>query len=200
MKIVGLDFDNTLIDYDLIFYKTALDYKFIPEHLEKSKISVRNYLVSKGLEKKFTFLQGEVYGSQIKFANKAEGVLNALKKLKDKGYLLFIVSHKTKYPISGSKYDLHQNSLDWLENNEFMCNKGLDIKRENIFFEPTKEKKIDRISQINCQYFIDDLSDILKMIKKDIIKIHYNKYQKFIKDNNIYSIKNWRELDSLNIF
>ena len=43
---LGLDFDNTLIDYDSIFYKTGLKLGLIDKNIKKSKISVRNYLVN----------------------------------------------------------------------------------------------------------------------------------------------------------
>ena len=36
MKL-GLDFDNTLIDYDLIFYKTALKLGLIDKNIKSQK-------------------------------------------------------------------------------------------------------------------------------------------------------------------
>ena len=61
MNIIGLDFDNTLIEYDLLFYKTALEFKLIPENTIKSKVGVRDYLLSIGKEK-FLLNYREVYG------------------------------------------------------------------------------------------------------------------------------------------
>ena len=37
MLKLGLDFDNTLISYDLIFYETAREFKLIPKELKKIK-------------------------------------------------------------------------------------------------------------------------------------------------------------------
>ena len=53
MNIIGLDFDNTLIDYDLLFYKTAIDLNIVPENTTKTKLGVREYLLSIGKEKIF---------------------------------------------------------------------------------------------------------------------------------------------------
>ena len=52
---LGLDFDNTLIDYDLIFYETALKLGLIDKGIKKSKKSVRNFLLDINQEHKFTF-------------------------------------------------------------------------------------------------------------------------------------------------
>jgi len=200
MKRVGLDFDNTLIDYDLLFFKTALENELIPNIPNKSKIGVRNYLISRGAEKKFTQLQGEVYGSKIRFADKSDGVFEALKSLKNKGYVFSIVSHKTKYPIIGPKYDLHSAALNWLDKNKFMDKDGLDINKENIFFEPTKEKKAERIHHIGCDFFIDDLKEILSMINNNIIKIHYDKNKISPTYFDYPTFNHWSELDQLKIF
>ena len=37
MKILGLDFDNTLVTYDKLFYNAALERSLIPENLDKNK-------------------------------------------------------------------------------------------------------------------------------------------------------------------
>ena len=130
---LGLDFDNTLIKYDGLFYKLALEKNLIPLDLEKSKSVIRNYLRSKNLEEEFTLLQGEVYGSRVDEADQAEGMFDALKSAKDIGIELIIVSHKTKHPYLGPKFDLHKGALAWLEKNNFLSRSGLNISRENIF-------------------------------------------------------------------
>ena len=201
MKIIGLDFDNTLIDYDLLFYKTALELKLIPENIIKSKVGVRDYLLSVDKEKFFTELQGEIYGNKILFAEKSNGVIRALINLKSLGYTFKIVSHKTKFPLIGTQYNLHKSALNWLEYNNFMDKDGLNIKLEDIYFEPSKVKKIERINAIKCNYFIDDLEEILQMINNNVIRIHFNKnYIDNNQNNNFYSFSNWGNLDSLKIF
>ena len=119
MNHIGLDFDNTLIDYDFLFYKLAVELKLIPIETQKSKVGVRDYLIKVGREKSFTKLQGEVYGKKIEFAEASKGVIEALQDLKEKGFKFSIVSHKTKFPIIGEKINLHLCALDWLKNINF---------------------------------------------------------------------------------
>jgi len=196
---LGLDFDNTLISYDLIFYETAIKYKLIPKDIKKSKNAVRNYLINKDKENKFTELQGEVYGSKIINAEQTPGMFEALKFIQNKGYDLAIVSHKTKNPIIGPKYNLHKSALNWLEKNKFFDKEGLFINRKNVFFEPTKEEKVKRIKSIGCTHFIDDLPSILDLIEKDIVRIHYNPGKETFPSNYL-NFSNWEKLKHKRIF
>ena len=50
---LGLDFDNTLIDYDEVFYKIAFQKGLIPKSIDRNKASVRTYLVNKNREEEF---------------------------------------------------------------------------------------------------------------------------------------------------
>ena len=65
---LGLDFDNTLIDYDEVFYEIACEKNLIPKNIGKTKVKVRKFLKDNGEEELFTLLQGEVYGSKINLA------------------------------------------------------------------------------------------------------------------------------------
>ena len=47
---------------------------------------------------------------------------------------------------------------------------------------------------LKCNYFIDDLLDVLKMISGKCIKIHYS--EKKNKDN-IYNIEDWAEITKI---
>ena len=131
---LGIDFDNTLITYDFLFKKAALEKNLIPINFPESKSLIRNYLREKGQEKLFTILQGEVYGSRIFEASQSEGMYEALKKAKNNGIELFIVSHKTKTPYEGPKYNLHNAASNWLEKNLFFEKSGINIPRRKCLF------------------------------------------------------------------
>ena len=47
---LGLDFDNTLTNYDYLFFKLALEKNLIPQDLEKNKVAVRKYLIDKNID------------------------------------------------------------------------------------------------------------------------------------------------------
>ena len=197
MNILGLDFDNTLVIYDELFYKLAIERDLIPKSLAKSKILIRNYLRSIDKDEQFTNLQSEVYGKRIKEAPVAPNAFNSLKKLKEK-YKLIIISHKTKYPYAGIQYDLHKACIGWLEENNFLSDDGLNLNMRDIFFEPTKEEKIERIKNTKCNFYVDDLPEILENIGNDVKKILYTNNKK-VEDNNIsFSVlKDWKEIDLL---
>ena len=170
---LGLDFDNTLITYDGLFKKAAFEKKLIPKDFPENKNLIRNYLREKNQEILFTLLQGEVYGKRISEADQADGMYAALKEAKNNGIELFIISHKTKTPYKGPKYDLHHAALTWLEKNQFFNEDGINIPKQNIFFEETKEKKIQRIEELKCSHFIDDLPEILNLINPKVERILY---------------------------
>ena len=62
MTLIGLDFDNTLVCYDKLFHKTALERGLIDKSIPRNKIAIRDYLRSKDKDEEFTLLQGEIYG------------------------------------------------------------------------------------------------------------------------------------------
>ncbi len=191
---LGIDFDNTLITYDALFKKTALEKNLIPVNFPESKHLIRNYLRERNQEKLFTILQGEVYGSRIFEATQSEGMYDSLMRAKNNGIELFIVSHKTKTPYDGPKYNLHNAASNWLEKNLFFEKSGINISRKNVYFEVTKAKKINRIQSLGCTHFIDDLPEILDMINPKIKKILYDPESNYVKKNAYINMGNWSEL------
>lgn len=82
---LGLDFDNTLISYDLLFRRVALEQGLIPQEIEPNKNAVRNYLRKVDKEDAWTTLQGEVYGKRILEASPYPGMKQALESVAKKG-------------------------------------------------------------------------------------------------------------------
>ena len=197
MKKLGLDFDNTLIDYDEVFFKLALEKNLIPPSINKDKKSVRKFFIDNNIEDEFINLQGEVYGLKVLEAKQSLGMFEALRSLKNDNYELIIVSHKTKYPYSGKKYDLHKAASNWLEVNKFFDPNGLAMKKENVYFEITKEDKISRIEQLDISFYIDDLQSILSLIKPSIKRILYSPKFKEKIDKDFYLLENWKNLKFL---
>src|SRR5260370_9875811 len=62
---IGVDFDNTIVCYDQVFHRVALEQNLIPCSLPVSKSSVRDYLRAVGNEGAWTQLQGYVYGGRM---------------------------------------------------------------------------------------------------------------------------------------
>ena len=192
--VLGLDFDNTIINYNELFHKIAFEKNLIPADLPKEKNAVRNYLRENEIENEWTMIQGEVYGERIKEAIPFEGMLSALHVLKLEKIHITIISHKTRVPYIGAKNNLHAAAISWMKINRFFDQYGLNIKKNQIFFEQTKEEKINRIIAKGCTHYVDDLPEILEMIPNGINKILFspNRSKQFSENWNV--INSWKEL------
>jgi hypothetical protein len=161
MMRIGIDFDNTIACYDDVFHRAALERGLIPEDLSSSKNAVRDFLNSSGKKDEFTKLQGFVYGSRMNLASPYDGVDKFIERACQKGYDLFVISHKSRHPIMGQSYDMHAAAREFLIKNELI---GMDrIPTVNVYFELTKEEKIKRAELLELDVFIDDLPEILRM-------------------------------------
>lgn len=156
---IGIDFDNTIVCYDGVFYRAALDLGLIPADLATSKNGVRDYLNNSGQAEAFTKLQGHVYGSRMDLASCYPGAKRFVFAAAAAGHELFVVSHKTRHPILGPKHDLHAAARGFLVA-ENLVGPGA-FRPENVFFAQTKEQKVARVADLDCQVFIDDLPEIL---------------------------------------
>lgn len=157
---IGIDFDNTIVSYDALFYKVAREKHLVPIDTPINKVAVRDHLRMTGREDAWTELQGYVYGARMGEAVGYPGAFDFIKRSVKNGHDLFIVSHKTKNPFLGKQYDLHEAARFWVSQHLHLHGMPL-IPAERVFFEPTKEAKIQRANQIGCEIFIDDLPEIL---------------------------------------
>ena len=157
---IGFDFDNTIVSYDELFHKVALEQGVVPTTTPISKLAVRDYL--RGIDKEdiWTEMQGYVYGARMEEAQSYVGVIDFIRHAKAAGHTLAIMSHKTKQNYLGTPYDLHAAARKWIQ--RYLCDEGeLLIPNDHVFFEVTKEDKLARIGKFSCDMFIDDLPEIL---------------------------------------
>lgn len=159
--IVGVDFDNTIVCYDKLFYKVALKKRLIPKNLPAIKDEIRNYLREQKKENAWTELQGLIYGPRIFYAEPFSGVLDFFAYCKKHKISVYIISHKTRHPFLGSKHDLHMFAYKWLEEHGFYDLRKTGLSKNDVFFELTKEKKLMRIFKQKCTHYIDDLPEFL---------------------------------------
>lgn len=172
--LIGLDFDNTLISYDRLFRRVAIDKELIPEETPPEKNSVRDQLRQQGMEEAWIHLQGEVYGSRILEADPYPGMHDALRWLASRQIPACIVSHKTRTPYRGEPWDLHAAARRWLAQEGFDASSDMGIGEGQIFFELTKEAKIARIVALGCTHYVDDLPEILDMLPDSVTKILFS--------------------------
>jgi hypothetical protein len=158
---IGIDFDNTIVCYDTLFRRVALEQGLIPAELPHNKGAVRDHLRAIGKEDRWTAMQGEVYGKRMTEAHAFPGALDCLARLVRAQIPVFIVSHKTRFPYLGPNYDLHESALAWLHNQRVFDSAGIGLARDNVFFELTKPAKLARIAALRCTHFVDDLPELL---------------------------------------
>lgn len=197
MKI-GLDFDNTIVCYDQIFHKVALEQELIPADTPVNKVAVRDHLRKIGNEDAWTEMQGYVYGARMADVEPFDDVLNVLKWAKAAGHELFIVSHKTQHPFMGPKYDLHAAAREWIL--KFLRD-GEDylISPENINFRETKSEKVDRAAELKCDVFVDDLPEILNAsnFPKTAQAILFDPENHHEESDHMAKVSSWQELQNL---
>ena len=194
MALLGIDFDNTLVRYDKLFYNLALEKGLIEADVPASKTAIRDLLRSEGKDEQFTLLQGEVYGLRILEAEPAEGMLETLTELHENGIPMVLVSHKTATPYKGPAYDLRQAAWSWLKQYKFFEKTGLNWQSSQVHFEAEKKDKIQKIHDLNCSHYIDDLPEILQCLSPEIKKYLYSPDQSTNSLLGCKIIKKWEEL------
>jgi len=197
--VLGIDFDNTLVSYDEPMYAVARERGLIAEDVLKSKKEIRDTIrqLDQG-ENQWQKLQAFVYGDGMKDAHLMEGVQAFLLRCKAEGIAVFIVSHKTQFASMDidRAVDLRQTALQWMENNKFFEKEGLDLKLENVFFEPTRQKKIERIISLGCTHFIDDLEETFAegTFPHNIVKILFSSQSVGSKSNGMNVFQSWSKI------
>lgn len=158
---IGIDFDNTIVCYDRLFHRVCVERGLIPDSIPVNKSDVRDHLRKIGREEDWTAMQGYVYGARMAEADAFPGLKEFLVSARQAGFDLCIVSHKTKLPFRGEPYDLHAAAWNWLRQKGIVDHADAPLKSTQVFFEETKAGKLQRITDCACQFFIDDLPEIL---------------------------------------
>jgi hypothetical protein len=158
---IGLDFDNTIVCYDRLFHRVARELGLIPSSTPVNKTAVRDTLRAMNCESDWTRMQGQVYGPRIAEAEPFPGVKAFLKQCVDSGIEVVIVSHKTRHPYLGEKHDLHAAAHEFLRQHGFYHTSTTGLAPDRVFLELTKDAKLARIGSAGCDWFIDDLPELL---------------------------------------
>src|SRR5690348_13628167 len=160
---IGIDFDNTVVCYDKLFVRTAKTEGLIPYDFRGGKAGVRE-LIRKldGGEDKWQRLQGKVYGDQMGSALLFDGVAQFLARCSQRtDTSVFIVSHKTEFGhFDASGINLREVARAWMTKHRFFEKDGFTLSNDALYFEPTRDQKIERIEQLGCTHFIDDLEEV----------------------------------------
>lgn len=185
---IGLDFDNTIVCYDKVFTLAAREKFCIPQDIPFNKTAVKKFFQSNKQEELWTELQGYVYGAKMEQAEIYPGLMSFLDKSKKANWKITVVSHKTKYPYIGEKYDLHQAATFWIE--RFL---GKEKNEIALLFEPTLEAKVKRIATLGCNIYVDDLLEVLlsPFFPKDVQKVLFDPNKQSKERSDIMLLHDW---------
>jgi len=171
--IIGIDLDNTIIDYRNTFWFTAVStgifseseaHSFSIKHgsvPDKNQIKHRLKCEEKN-DFKWELLQGQVYGRYIQNAAIYPGAANFILHCKRRGIKVYIISHKTEFGHhETTQTSLRKEALNFLKQNDLLS-RDYGIQEKDIFFFDTRHEKVEKVAELNCRYFIDDLPEVFR--------------------------------------
>ncbi len=194
--LIGVDFDNTIVCYDDLFYRIAVEHGLVPPGLKPRKNEVRDFLRRADREQDWTRLQGYVYGARMAEARAFPGVVEFFSESLKRGLPVYIISHKTRTPVVGPAYDLQQTARDWLAAQGFFDPSRVGLSPDNVFFGATRRDKIDLIRKSGCTHFIDDLEETFReeAFPVAVEKILFSPHQLSPLPRGVRLVKDWHQI------
>jgi hypothetical protein len=159
---IGIDFDNTIVSYDELMHRAAVDRGLISDRVDRTKRTVRDRIrqLPDG-EVEWQKLQALAYGPLMHEAQPIDGAEQFIRRCRQAGVAVFVVSHKTEYAnYDETRTNLRTAALEWMAAHRFFEPDGLGLHRGDVYFESTRDDKIARIAAIGCSHFIDDLEEV----------------------------------------
>ena len=159
---IGIDFDNTIAGYDEVFYRVATSLQLIPHEVAPTKSAIKTHLLTRpNGDLDWQRLQGQVYGKHMLEATVFPGVFEFLHLSKLRGARVFVVSHKSEFGhFDEDRVPLRDRARQWLHAKHFFDPNGGGLNPDDVYFESTRERKIQRIRDLGCTHFIDDLAEV----------------------------------------
>lgn len=197
--IIGVDFDNTIINYNDPFYDTALKAGWIEETTDRSKNAVREQVRQlKDGEIKWQRLQAIVYSTKLSDAKLVTGAAEFFINCNQRKIPTNIISHKTKHAKHDEKrINIREAALTWMKEKHFFEPQGLGLSAGDVFFESTRQEKIERIKQLGCTHFIDDLEEMFleDSFPSKVEKILYAPKGDHLSLQGVLMYTNWKEIN-----
>jgi hypothetical protein len=161
-RVVGIDFDNTLVSYDALIHDVAVERGLIAGGAAVGKRTVRDQIrLRPDGEVEWQKIQGLVYGPRMARAQLMAGAAEFIRECRARKWLLYIVSHKTEFAgYDESRTNLRHAAVAWMTSQKFFEPDGLGFSRDQVFFESTRDAKVARIKALGCTHFIDDLEEV----------------------------------------
>lgn len=198
--IVGVDFDNTIVSYDDLLYEIATTRGLVESGAYGGKKGLRDAIrkLSEG-EVLWQKIQAEIYGPRMSEAKLMEGVGSFFLECRNRSVKVYIVSHKTEFAgFDTTKTNLRSAAFRWLESHRFFDDSHFQISRDSVFFESTRKGKIERIKNLGCTHFIDDLEETFleDIFPSDVLRILLDLYGSYNPRPGIVICSSWLDVTS----
>jgi len=194
----GTDFDNTIISYDHIFPVSARRMGIEIPNALTTKTALRDYLRSRpGGEMSWQKLQADVYGPRIDEAALQDGFISFAQRCGEQDISIVVISHKTQFAAQNPEVDLRAGALAWMEQQNFFQDDQHGLSLTRVFFEDTRSDKINRIRQMGCTHFIDDMTEVLsdECFPKEVVRILLTDDVPDRHPEGMISCVSWREVE-----
>jgi len=196
--LIGIDFDNTIVSYDTVFYDEASRRGFIGPGSKKGKKNIRDMIRrTRNGEIEWQKIQAVVYGPRMNEAKLIDGVKAFCEFCKASKVPVCIVSHKAEYAkMDNTRTNLREAALSWMKGKGFFESEGFGLSAKEVFFESTRYEKIQRIKKMQCTHFIDDLEETFleEAFPAGIEKILYMPHMQYSAISEIKSMASWEEV------
>src|SRR3989338_2577350 len=161
-QVIGIDFDNTLVDYSGLAYRLARERGLVEAAVPQNKRDIRDQIRQRpNGELEWQRLRADLYGHRIQEAPCSEGVADFARRCRQQGVRLAVVSHKSvaaSQDVSGM--NLRDAARAWMAAHGVFDPEGLGLAGAQVFFPaaPAGDKLL-RIGAVGATPFIDDLEE-----------------------------------------
>ena len=154
---IGLDLDNTIIDYAPAFPVVAEWLGLGPDLRDRA--SVRRALrISESDDLQWQQFQAVLYTRGLKHAAIAPGLVRFLQACGDRAVDVVVVSHKTELtPAQFGGENLRESAANWLRDHDLVPTL---VAADDIHFCSTRAAKVRAIDKLNLDVFVDDRNDV----------------------------------------
>ncbi|MDA0367230.1 MAG: hypothetical protein O3C65_01295 [Proteobacteria bacterium] len=159
--LLGIDFDNTIVSYDALFARLAIEAGYIDDVPSGGKTAIRDVVRAAHGDKAWQLLQADAYGARVSEALLSQGFSAFVSSARRLGVPLVVVSHKSVFShVAAGGPNLRYAALAWMRANRFFEPGGLGFGVDDIYFEGTRCEKVARIRELGCTHFVDDLPEV----------------------------------------
>lgn len=201
--IVGIDFDNTIVSYDALAHAMAVEQELVPASFSPQKEKLRDEIRARHGDEEWQKIQAVIYGDRMHEAVLMPEAGSFLQECSKRLIPVHIISHKTEHSnLLKRGTNFRTAALRWMKRHHFFTRLGLSLNQ--IHFTSTRQEKIQKIQQLGCTHFIDDLEEFFReeSFPTGITKILYApgkssspiRHDTVMPGSPIHCMKDWRKI------